>query len=150
MARPQRPRARRAMQSPAMLHMPWHTYCARQLPPWLVGTRAAFLRCERPLTAHAPLTRLAKKYHPDTNKGDPQAEARFQEAQKAYETLRDPEKRRVYDQAPTPSLSLLLSVLHHGAVWPCSSGVRQAESPWLRGAGGAGEHGAHERGRRRI
>mmetsp|Transcript_26916 Transcript_26916/g.69069 ORF Transcript_26916/g.69069 Transcript_26916/m.69069 type:complete len:407 (+) Transcript_26916:211-1431(+) len=41
---------------------------------------------------------LAKKYHPDTNKGDPQAEARFQEAQKAYETLRDPEKRRVYDQ----------------------------------------------------
>ncbi|KAG2430612.1 hypothetical protein HXX76_010130 [Chlamydomonas incerta] len=40
---------------------------------------------------------LAKKYHPDTNKGDPAAAARFQELQKAYEVLRDPEKRRLYD-----------------------------------------------------
>ncbi|GLI61450.1 hypothetical protein VaNZ11_003841 [Volvox africanus] len=41
---------------------------------------------------------LAKKYHPDTNKDDPAAAARFQEIQKAYEVLRDPEKRRLYDQ----------------------------------------------------
>ncbi|GLC34937.1 hypothetical protein PLESTB_001180300 [Pleodorina starrii] len=41
---------------------------------------------------------LAKKYHPDTNKDDPAAAARFQELQKAYEVLRDPEKRRMYDQ----------------------------------------------------
>ncbi|KAG2446558.1 hypothetical protein HYH02_008545 [Chlamydomonas schloesseri] len=40
---------------------------------------------------------LAKKYHPDTNKGDPAAAARFQELQKAYEVLRDPEKRKLYD-----------------------------------------------------
>ncbi|KAG2485242.1 hypothetical protein HYH03_016028 [Edaphochlamys debaryana] len=39
----------------------------------------------------------AKKYHPDTNKDDPAAAARFQELQKAYEVLRDPEKRRMYD-----------------------------------------------------
>jgi len=42
--------------------------------------------------------KLAKKYHPDTNKDDPRAAELFQEAQKAYETLRDPEKRQVYDQ----------------------------------------------------
>jgi hypothetical protein len=42
--------------------------------------------------------RLAKKYHPDANKEDPQAQAMFQEVQKAYETLRDPEKRGIYDQ----------------------------------------------------
>ncbi|GFR48016.1 hypothetical protein Agub_g9846 [Astrephomene gubernaculifera] len=41
---------------------------------------------------------LAKKYHPDTNKDDPAAAQRFQELQKAYEVLRDPEKRRMYDQ----------------------------------------------------
>jgi hypothetical protein len=41
---------------------------------------------------------LAKKWHPDTNKDNPEAAAKFQEAQKAYETLRDPEKRRMYDQ----------------------------------------------------
>jgi DnaJ-class molecular chaperone len=41
--------------------------------------------------------RLAKKYHPDTNAGDAAAAASFQEVQKAYEALRDPERRRLYD-----------------------------------------------------
>eukprot|EP00884_Botryococcus_braunii_P012842 jgi/Botrbrau1/21559/Bobra.174_2s0058.2 len=40
---------------------------------------------------------LAKKYHPDTNKDDPTAEAKFQNITKAYDTLRDPQKRQVYD-----------------------------------------------------
>ncbi|VVB15453.1 unnamed protein product [Arabis nemorensis] len=41
---------------------------------------------------------LAKKFHPDTNKDDPEAEKKFQEVSKAYEILKDKEKRDLYDQ----------------------------------------------------
>lgn len=41
---------------------------------------------------------LAKKYHPDTNPGDKEAEAKFKEASEAYAVLSDPEKRQRYDQ----------------------------------------------------
>lgn len=41
--------------------------------------------------------RLARRYHPDASGGDPEAEARFKEITAAYETLRDPDKRRRYD-----------------------------------------------------
>ena len=42
--------------------------------------------------------KLAKKYHPDMNPGDKEAEAKFKEATEAYTVLSDPEKRRTYDQ----------------------------------------------------
>ena len=41
---------------------------------------------------------LARKYHPDVNKDDPQAEAKFKEINEAYEILGDPQKRAAYDQ----------------------------------------------------
>lgn len=42
--------------------------------------------------------KLAKKYHPDTNKGDAGAEERFKEVTEAYGILSDPEKKKQYDQ----------------------------------------------------
>ena len=42
--------------------------------------------------------RLAKKYHPDTNPGDKEAEEKFKEASEAYGVLSDPDKRKRYDQ----------------------------------------------------
>ncbi|WP_308519955.1 molecular chaperone DnaJ [Stomatobaculum longum] len=41
---------------------------------------------------------LAKKYHPDANPGDKQAEAAFKEINEAYSVLSDPKKRAQYDQ----------------------------------------------------
>ena len=41
---------------------------------------------------------LAKKYHPDMNPGDKEAEKKFKEASEAYAALSDAEKRRQYDQ----------------------------------------------------
>ena len=41
---------------------------------------------------------LAKKYHPDANPGDAEAEKKFKEASEAYAVLSDPEKKRQYDQ----------------------------------------------------
>ncbi len=41
--------------------------------------------------------KLAKEFHPDRNKGDPAAEAKFKEINEAYEALGDADKRKIYD-----------------------------------------------------
>ena len=41
---------------------------------------------------------MAKKYHPDRNKDNPEAEAKFKEVQEANEVLSDPQKKAAYDQ----------------------------------------------------
>ena len=42
--------------------------------------------------------KLAKKYHPDLNPGDKEAEQKFKEVNEAYEVLSDKDKRARYDQ----------------------------------------------------
>lgn len=49
-------------------------------------------------TIKSAYRKLAKKYHPDVNPGDKEAEKKFKEATEAYGVLSDPDKRRQYDQ----------------------------------------------------
>ncbi|MGA2319875.1 MAG: molecular chaperone DnaJ [Solirubrobacteraceae bacterium] len=49
--------------------------------------------------------KLARKYHPDRNPGDKEAEARFKEISQAHDVLGDPEKRKQYDTGAGPFAS---------------------------------------------
>ena len=50
--------------------------------------------------------KLSRKYHPDKNKGDKKAAERFTDINDAYGTLKDPQKRRIYDLYGEPGVSV--------------------------------------------
>ncbi len=60
-------------------------------------------RDARPEEIKAAFRRLARKYHPDVNQSDPNAEDKFKEIGEAYAVLSDPKKRAEYDRFGTVS-----------------------------------------------
>jgi curved DNA-binding protein len=55
-------------------------------------------RTASPKDISAAFRKLARKYHPDLNSGDKQAEARFKEISEAHEVLSDTKKKKLYDE----------------------------------------------------
>lgn len=55
-------------------------------------------RAAKPDQIRKAYRRLARKYHPDVNPGNKQAEEKFKEIQEAYDVLSDEKKRKIYDQ----------------------------------------------------
>lgn len=55
-------------------------------------------RSAKPEEISKAYKKLARKYHPDLNPGNKESEEKFKEINEAYEVLKDPEKRKLYDQ----------------------------------------------------
>ncbi|HVB77178.1 MAG TPA: J domain-containing protein [Candidatus Nitrosotalea sp.] len=75
---------------------------------------------------HGAFRNLARRYHPDLNQGDKEAERRFKEVSEAHDVLSDPEKRKLYDA--------------YGADWQAASQAGAAAPPGGRRRAPAGAH----------
>jgi molecular chaperone DnaJ len=88
--------------------------------------------------------KLARKYHPDQNAGDKQAEEKFKEISQANDILSDPDKRKQYDRGGSPFASFgAPGGFDPGAF---SGGISDILSNLFGGGGGPGGQAAPGRG----
>lgn len=81
---------------------------------------------------------LAKKYHPDKNKGDKTAEDKFKDISEAYEVLGDEEKRRQYDQLGANWRQFQNTGPAGGQYYGQPGGFNQSDFNDMFGGGGGG------------
>lgn len=86
-----------------------------------------------PDTIKKAYRRLARRYHPDVNPGNREAEERFKQVSQAHDVLTDPEKRKLFDEFGAEALSPGFDAQQARAYqqWSASGGGRS-------GAGGFG------------
>ncbi len=94
--------------------------------------------------------RLAMKFHPDRNPGDPKAEATFKECAEAYEVLGDAERRQRYDQHGRAGLRGTpghdFRNMHAEDIFSMFADIFGAGGAGFGGAGGRGGRGSRGRG----
>jgi DnaJ-class molecular chaperone len=68
--------------------------------------------------------KLARKYHPDINPGNKEAESKFKDLSVAYDVLSDEKKRKLYDEFGEAGLAAVSTPTRHGVTSTGSSSRR--------------------------